>query len=100
MKARVFQCPSGEVIILRFKEQHRLPGETDDELCARLGPIELEKAKSVTPELCSPSLVWDDIDLTDIPPKDANRFRWRVRQRGEKKVVEVDLTVPDRGGPL
>lgn len=85
MKKRVFFRPDGAVAVLHCIESARLPRETDTEFLDR------ETAKAGLKDL-----PFDDVDEADIPPRDANRDKWRHREAGGKKQIFVDDTVSSK----
>ena len=77
---RVFQNPDGTVRVMRLNP--RRPEFTLDSETAR------------NPAMAD--LPFEDIDDADMPNARADRDKWRIKTLGNKKILAVDNSVPDK----
>ena len=62
---------------------------SDEAFVARICDVDMQKDSSFA------GVDFVDIPVSDVPTDRSQRYKWRIKDRGGRKGVEVDPTAPD-----
>ena len=86
---RVFSPSGAPVRIMYPNPRLRRPNESDEAFVARICDVDMQKDSNLA------GVAFVDIPVSDVPTDRSQRYKWRIKDRGGRKGVEVDPTAPD-----